>query len=101
MAAKKKLGADLAPGVVDQFNDWADACNYTRGGAATSALKLLQVAPFLLRDLALSGKWKEVEKWCKRLDFLMAEDVVRRAGREAADRKEPPASGRKKVGGKG
>jgi len=101
MAGKKKLGADLPPGTVDEFNDWADACNYTRSGAAAAGLKLLQIVPLVLRDLALRGQWGEVDRWCRRVDFLFAEDAVKQAAQGETGQKAPrPVARRKAVGGK-
>lgn len=57
VAKKKKLGADFPPDVVDGFNEWCELHGYTRSAAGTAALKLLQILPLPIRELAMCGDW--------------------------------------------
>lgn len=74
---KKKLGADLNQQVVDQFNLWADAEKYKRGGATEAALLLFMSIPQEIRRAALLERWDVLQRW---FDEAMAA-----ASREALD----------------
>ena len=93
---KKKLGADLPAVEVEQFSRWVNEHNASPSGAAVAALRLLQVLPLRLRDLAMTGKWDIVSKWLEQADYLMARDEVERRTEAMQKQRQPRrAAGRR------
>lgn len=98
MAKKKKLGADLPPGIVDQFNEWCDQNVLQRGGAASRALMLIQFLPLKVRSALLGGHYEHVQSALLRAEEAIPEAVAdqRISVEDIAQALRPVAPGRQK-----
>lgn len=95
----KKFGAGLDTEAVDRFGAWCDVEKLARGGAADTALRMIEEVPLNLRSLALRGEWAKVREWFDRAEQLMMRAAVEE-GMHRESQQEPPVAERRKAGGK-
>lgn len=93
---KKKLGADLPPKLVDDFNAWCDVNGYSKGAASEAALKLFQRLPLAIRHVCLSQNWETVDLLFAASESAAAERAIVEGIRRALQREQQSQSGSRK-----
>ncbi len=76
LMAKRKLGPDLSDETVDRFTRYCETNGYAKSNLATAALRLIELVPPDIRELALIGQEKRLQRWFEDATTrMMAGDV--------------------------